>query len=97
MENKSTVEDEIVIITGYSAQLELLKRKFKYVHTVDSFQGREANAVILSTVRSGNSIGFWKDYRRVNVALTRAKHVLRIVGNTHTWKKDKCSLTDLVT
>ena len=95
--SKTFNEDEIVIITGYSAQVELLRKKFKYVHTVDSFQGREASAIILSTVRSGDSIGFWKDYRRVNVAMTRAKHVLRIVGNTETWKKDKCCLTELVT
>ena len=89
-------EKDIVIITPYTGQLGLLRKQFKYVHTVDSFQGREASAIILSTVRAKNTVGFWKDYRRVNVALTRAKHVLRIVGNTHTWKKDVCSLSKLV-
>ena len=37
-------------------------------------------------------IGFWNDYRRLNVALTRAKHVLRIVGNIETWKKSNSKL-----
>ena len=55
------------------------------IHTVDSFQGREADAVILTSVRT-NSLGFWSDYRRLNVAMTRAKHVLRIIGNTESWK-----------
>ena len=54
------------------------------IHTVDSFQGHEADVVILTTVRT-ETIGFWADYRRLNVAMTRAKHVLRIIGNTKSW------------
>ena len=62
------------------------------VHTVDSFQGREADAIILTTVRNGEKVGFWNDYRRLNVGMTRAKHILRIVGNVETWNKQKPSL-----
>ena len=53
---------DIVVICPYAAQLNLLKKMFisrsVLVHTVDSFQGREADAVVLSTVRSGKNIGF---------------------------------------
>mmetsp|Transcript_29205 Transcript_29205/g.70456 ORF Transcript_29205/g.70456 Transcript_29205/m.70456 type:complete len:218 (-) Transcript_29205:290-943(-) len=62
------------------------------VATVDGFQGSECDIIILSCVRSHprsgregprrNSVGFLNDYRRVNVALTRAKSSLWIVGNS---------------
>ena len=91
-----SVFDNIVIIAPYKAQCSFLKNNLKKynltendveIHTLDSFQGKEADVIILSTVRSGDNIGFWNDYRRLNVGLTRAKHILRIVGNTKTWKK----------
>ena len=52
------------------------------IHTVDSFQGREANIVIFSCVRAAGSrgIGFLSDVRRMNVALTRAKHFLFVIA-----------------
>ena len=84
---------DTVVICPYQAQCKLLKnllneKNLKYqVHTIDSFQGREAECIILTTVRTGDKMGFWSDHRRLNVALTRAKHVLRIVGNKETWKK----------
>ena len=79
---------DTVIISPYQAQCKLLKKMDNnlIIHTVDSFQGREADIIILTTVRSGNKIGFWEDYRRLNVGLTRAKHVLRIIGDTDTWR-----------
>ena len=79
--------NDVIVISPYQAQCKLLKdlNKDIEIHTVDSFQGREADVVILTTVRT-NSLGFWFDYRRLNVAMTRAKHALRIVGNTKSWK-----------
>ena len=80
-----------VIISPYQAQCRLLKSldETLEVHTIDSFQGRESDAIILTTVRNGEKVGFWNDYRRLNVGLTRARHVLRIVGNVNTWMKQE--------
>ena len=83
------------VITGYLAQVDELTRRVNPrnrskwrrldidVATVDSFQGRECDVVIYSTVRSNDqwTIGFLKDYRRVNVALSRARDLLLIVGD----------------
>lgn len=58
--------------------------------TIDGFQGQEKDIIILSTVRSGDhlsSIGFLRDVRRMNVALTRAKSSLFIVGNASTLER----------
>ena len=87
--------NDVIVISPYQAQCKLLKEldnKLE-IHTVDSFQGREADAVILTTVRTSN-MGFWYDYRRLNVAMTRAKHVLRIIGHTEAWKSGP--LKDLI-
>lgn len=57
-----------------------------YIATVDSFQGHEKNFILFSTVRNNplGKIGFVSDARRMNVALTRAKNGLILVGNDHT-------------
>ncbi|CCF56559.1 hypothetical protein KAFR_0B02620 [Kazachstania africana CBS 2517] len=59
-----------------------------HVATVDSFQGHEKNFIIFSCVRNNaeNKIGFLRDERRLNVALTRARNGLIIVGNKHVLK-----------
>ena len=91
----------IVIISPYKSQCQVLQDMLKSsnianvaVHTLDSFQGKEADVIILSTVRTGTQIGFWNDYRRLNVGLTRAKHILRVIGNTDTWIGQEGPLRD---
>lgn len=61
------------------------------VNTVDAFQGQERDIVYISLVRSNNNgdIGFLKDYRRMNVALTRAKKKLVVVGDSATLCNDR--------
>ena len=51
--------------------------------------------MILTTMRCGKTVGFWQDRRRVNVALTRAKHALRVVGSISTWKKGSTVMSEL--
>ena len=84
------------IITFYSKQrqnisLELQNQKLStskiVVNTVDGFQGSEKDVILMSCVRSGaGGIGFLQDKRRLNVALTRAKKTLIVVGNMSTLK-----------
>jgi hypothetical protein len=77
-----------IIVSPYLAQTNYLRgilKKAKHlpridVATVDSFQGQEADIVIVSTVRT-RSPGFTDDPKRLNVALTRAKRILRVVGD----------------
>jgi len=61
------------------------------VQTIDSFQGQERDVMIISLVRSNEKceIGFLKDYRRMNVALTRAKKSLIVVGDSATIGNDE--------
>ena len=57
------------------------------VNTVDQFQGRECSVIIVSLVRTGEVSGeFVKDYRRINVAFSRAKNLLVIVGSRHAFE-----------
>jgi superfamily I DNA and/or RNA helicase len=61
------------------------------ISTIDSFQGQEKENIIVSLVRSNDEgeIGFLKDYRRMNVAITRAKENLIVIGDSATIGNDK--------
>ena len=84
---------ETVMISPYQAQVEKAKEHFpalKRIASIDSFQGQEATNVILSLVRANTegNIGFLKDYRRINVAMTRAQEKLFIIGDSATLGSD---------
>ncbi|HMK17643.1 MAG TPA: AAA domain-containing protein [Chitinophagaceae bacterium] len=76
-------------ISPYAGQVvaakELLPKQLR-ISTIDSFQGQEKENIILSLVRSNDDgeIGFLKDYRRMNVAITRAKEQLFVIGDSAT-------------
>ncbi|XP_044967802.1 uncharacterized protein LOC123427749 [Hordeum vulgare subsp. vulgare] len=97
------------VVSPYSSQVDAIKGRLgkQYdtcdgfhvrVKSIDGFQGEEDDIIILSTVRSNKSgvVGFLADNQRTNVALTRAKHCLWIVGNAHTLYKSGTVWTDLV-
>jgi ATP-dependent RNA/DNA helicase IGHMBP2 len=81
---------DIAVIAPYAAQVrrlrELLSMPGLEIDSVDGFQGREKEAVVLSLVRSNNEgeIGFLADVRRLNVALTRARRKLLVIGDSAT-------------
>lgn len=82
---------DIGIISPYGDQVGIIKNKVDVdVKTVDGFQGKEKEIIIISTVRSNKwgNIGFLKDLRRLNVAITRAKKKLIIIGNMDTLNHD---------
>ncbi|XP_051123424.1 uncharacterized ATP-dependent helicase C29A10.10c [Andrographis paniculata] len=84
------------IITPYKLQLKCLQWEFRevmnsdegkdiYINTVDAFQGQERDVIIMSCVRaSSRGVGFVADVRRMNVALTRARRALWVMGNAST-------------
>ena len=85
-----------MLLTPYARQVKLLQQEIQLnqctvVSTIDGFQGRESDIVILSTVRSNmnNDLGFTEDARRLNVAWTRPKLGLIIVGNERTLKSNE--------
>ena len=89
------------LISPYKAQIQYIRslikkdgyfkpfRKLITVHTVDGFQGQERDVIVISLVRSNNEgqIGFLQDLRRMNVAITRARMKLIILGNASTLTK----------
>ena len=92
---------DVGIISPYRAQVQYLKRllkKYEFfkpyrrlisVNTVDGFQGQERDVILISLVRSNDEgqIGFLKDLRRMNVAMTRARMKLIILGDKNTMTK----------
>ena len=89
----------IGVISFYALQVELIQQKLSSmkllegveVNTVDGFQGQEKEVIILSMVRSNpqKSIGFLKEHRRLNVAVTRARRMLVVIGDRNTFRADK--------
>lgn len=92
---------DVGVISPYRAQVQYLKKlikKYEFfkpyrrlisVNTVDGFQGQERDVILISLVRSNDEgqIGFLKDLRRMNVAMTRARMKLIILGNKDTMTK----------
>ncbi|MGF1731214.1 DEAD/DEAH box helicase [Photobacterium kasasachensis] len=88
----------VAVITPYRAQCRLLRRTLMHhneqglnleIDTVDAFQGRQADAVFFSFVRNTGSAKFYGDPRRLNVALSRAKNHLYLVGCTKYIKQQR--------
>ncbi|MBO4785612.1 MAG: helicase, partial [Prevotella sp.] len=94
---------DVGIISPYRAQVQYLRsllkkreyfkpfRRFITVNTVDGFQGQERDIIIISLVRSNEQgqIGVLRDLRRMNVAITRARMKLIIIGDVETLTKHK--------
>ena len=82
---------QIGVITPYRAQVRALRERLDDVvgleiDSVDGFQGREKEAIVVSFVRSNpeGDIGFLQDVRRTNVALTRTRRKLLVIGDSAT-------------
>lgn len=90
LKTEGILASEITLISPYSAQVHLAKEQLESIgigsSTIDSFQGQERSYIIVSLVRSNSdgNIGFLKDYRRLNVALTRAQKHLYVIGDSST-------------
>ena len=91
---------EIGVMTHYRSQLALLKHSLRghdpavEMHTADRFQGRDKEVVVLSLVRSNDARGIGdllRDWRRINVAFTRAKTKLLVVGSRDTLRRSSAS------
>ncbi|XP_017673744.1 PREDICTED: RNA helicase Mov10l1 isoform X1 [Lepidothrix coronata] len=104
-ENAAVSVTDIGVITPYRKQVEKIKFLLRSIDladikvgTVEEFQGQEYTAIILSTVRSQEDLiddekyclGFLCNPKRFNVAITRAKALLIVVGNPHVLVKDPC-------
>lgn len=97
--------ERLAVISPYAEQVSLIRKKFRDlyslgkkdpcpvdVNTVDGFQGREKDVIVVSVVRADattNSIGFVRDRRRMNVAFTRARKSLWVVGHAHVLGKNE--------
>jgi len=88
--------EDIGVISPYSGQVRLIREMLDgqidglEVKSVDGYQGREKEVIVLSTVRANDSgkVGFLSNYRRLNVALTRAKRGLIVIGDDRTLRND---------
>ena len=88
--------EDIGVISPYSGQVRLIQGMLDgqidglEVKSIDGYQGREKEVIVLSTVRANDSgkVGFLSNYRRLNVALTRAKRGLIVIGDDRTLRND---------
>lgn len=87
--------EQIAVIAPYAAQVRFLRNRIQTpkleIDTVDGFQGREKEAVLITLVRSNDDgeIGFLADTRRTNVALTRARRAMRVIGDSSTLARNQ--------
>ncbi|KAL3814454.1 hypothetical protein ACJIZ3_015722 [Penstemon smallii] len=99
----------LAIISPYRHQVKLIRKKFRTtfgvdsdkvvdINTVDGFQGREKDVAIFSCVRANKDkgIGFVKDFRRMNVGITRARSSVLVVGSASTLKRGSDHWKNLV-
>lgn len=105
---KTDPVSHIGVITFYAAQVEAIEEMLKRenrpikqnvtVNTVDGFQGDEREIIILSSVCANNrkDIGFLNDPRRLNVAITRAKHTLIVLGHARTLESQESDLKAMI-
>ena len=100
----------VAVLTPYSRQVQLLKQTLPpklsaIVSTIDGFQGREGDVIVFSTVRCNveGDVGFVEDERRLNVARTRPKLGIVIIGDRRTletnsmlWRRALNACTEVV-
>ena len=86
----SPYREQVQLMRSEVAADPLLSRLDVVIHTIDGFQGQERDWVLISLVRDnpGGDIGFLRDYRRMNVAMTRARRQLVVVGDSATLGND---------
>ncbi|KAH7885389.1 SEN1 N terminal-domain-containing protein [Phlebopus sp. FC_14] len=108
--SKVDLDFRVGVVSMYRGQVVELRRTFErrfgeeirgkiHFHTVDGFQGQEKDVIILSCVRAGpglQSVGFLADVRRMNVALTRARSSLFILGNAPTLERSNQDWREIV-
>jgi len=101
--NNLSLDESIGVIAPYKAQVEVISKLIQEsasfdavrdqlsINSVDAFQGQERDVIYISLTRSNdkNEIGFLKEHRRMNVAMTRAKTKLVIIGDSGTLGKDQ--------
>jgi superfamily I DNA and/or RNA helicase len=96
-------ELKITVLSPYTKQIKALRHKSIACSTIDSFQGRESDIIVFSTVRCNveGDLGFLDDPRRLNVMWTRARLALIIVGDRRTlstnplWKRAVEACTEI--
>eukprot|EP01031_Cornospumella_fuschlensis_P028794 gene28794-34761_t len=106
--SKGVQPQSIGVIAFYSSQVGQLRqnfasrrvdeevRKLIKISTVDGFQGMECDIIILCTTRTCRSAGFLRDFRRINVAVTRAKHHLYVLGKKAILEQSNTDFTHMI-